>query len=232
MPERPFAEQLRDENAHLWRTLLDHPFLQGLAEGSLPGDRFEHYLKQDRIYLVELSRVLALAAARAETIEEIELFTGLLHGTVTGELRSLERTASELGLTAEMLREVEPSLVTQAYCDRLVRVGHEGAAGDLVAALLPCQVSYPAIADRWVSLAQSTRAPYRAWLAGCGSSAMRELAARFAGLMNAHAGRADDRGRDRWRRCYRSSLRFELLFLQAAWEKMSWPACVAADCTP
>ena len=45
--------------------ILEHPFLVGLTDGSLPRDAFARYLIQDGLYLADYARSLALCGARA-----------------------------------------------------------------------------------------------------------------------------------------------------------------------
>src|SRR3954453_14885387 len=44
--------------------ILAHPFLTGLADGTLPRDAFGHYIVQDAHYLRGYARALAVCAAR------------------------------------------------------------------------------------------------------------------------------------------------------------------------
>ena len=47
-----FVEFLLSQAAEAWRTYTEHEFVQLLAEGSLPLENFQHYLRQDYIFLV------------------------------------------------------------------------------------------------------------------------------------------------------------------------------------
>ena len=59
----------------VYERTLQHPFVQGLTDGSLPRDRFLFYLDQDTAYLHvygEALRVLAKKAPRAEWRKTLE----------------------------------------------------------------------------------------------------------------------------------------------------------------
>jgi len=59
-------------SAGLWKSIdpiydsiLRHPFIRGLGDGSLDRDCFKFYMLQDALYLREFGRALAIAAAHA-----------------------------------------------------------------------------------------------------------------------------------------------------------------------
>ena len=49
----------------IYRAILAHPFVTGLADGSLPHDAFAFYVVQDALYLQRYADALALVASRA-----------------------------------------------------------------------------------------------------------------------------------------------------------------------
>ena len=75
-----FTAQLWDGIAPVYRAILGHPFLAGLADGSLPEPAFRYYVLQDALYLRDFARGLAVAAAKAPEDSWCELFAQ--HATV------------------------------------------------------------------------------------------------------------------------------------------------------
>lgn len=51
----------------LWSEFIDHPFVRGIANGTLPLESFIFYLKQDYLYLQHYARSAALAAYKGTT---------------------------------------------------------------------------------------------------------------------------------------------------------------------
>ena len=79
--------------AELWRrdrdladACLGHPFVQGIASGELPRERFQVYVAQDACFLEAFARAYALALARCPDREGLAVFKDLLLG-VFEELR-------------------------------------------------------------------------------------------------------------------------------------------------
>ncbi|MBS7204273.1 MAG: thiaminase II, partial [Haemophilus parainfluenzae] len=52
--------QLIQQTQPYWKQYVEHEFVQQLAQGTLPKACFQHYLKQDYIYLFHYSRAFAL----------------------------------------------------------------------------------------------------------------------------------------------------------------------------
>ncbi len=56
------ATQLWDSAAPTYRAILDHPFITGLVDGTLPHEAFRHFVVQDSHYLRDYARALAVCA--------------------------------------------------------------------------------------------------------------------------------------------------------------------------
>ena len=61
--EKPFTGELWAAARPVYARILEHPFLKGLADGSLPRSRFEFYLLQDGQYLRAFSQARERIAA-------------------------------------------------------------------------------------------------------------------------------------------------------------------------
>ena len=70
----------------LWRDQLDHPFVQGLGDGSLDEKRFKRWVLQDYLYLKEFARVFAWAVAKADRLESMSWYAGVLNLTLNTEM--------------------------------------------------------------------------------------------------------------------------------------------------
>jgi TENA/THI-4/PQQC family len=51
-----FFERLKTAASAEWRAYTEHPFTNGLADGSLAEAAFRHYLVQDYLFLIEFAR--------------------------------------------------------------------------------------------------------------------------------------------------------------------------------
>jgi len=58
-----FSEDIETRALPIREAILAHPFITGVGDGTLPVEKFKHYVRQDYLYLIDYSRVLALASA-------------------------------------------------------------------------------------------------------------------------------------------------------------------------
>ena len=78
MSNIPLYQEMRQKTGPLWQAIFAHAFVKGMGDGSLSRDRFEFYLKQDYLYLIDFSRVFSLACAKSRELEDMETFATLL----------------------------------------------------------------------------------------------------------------------------------------------------------
>lgn len=226
MTPSDFSSEARSRTDTLWRAIHDHPFVRGIGDGTLPRDRFELYLRQDYAYLIDFARVLALAAAKAEHLEDMRFFSDLVQATLHEEMELHRRTCASFGISADGLEGTEPALVTTAYTSFLLRTCYEGPFADIVAVLLPCAAGYVEIARRLADGGLPAPTHFRDWISTYSSPEMVEMAGWLERRMNDDACDGSLAERARWLRLYETSARFELLFFDMAWKAETWPACV------
>jgi thiaminase (transcriptional activator TenA) len=144
------CERLRNDCAELWEELHAHPFIEGLADGTLPPETFRFYIEQNLQYLVEYARAMALAAGRAGDVETMRIFSADLTNIVEVEIpENRELLARVLELGARDLKGSEgmaPATVT--YTGFLVETAATSRPVEVMAAIVPCAWSYGEIAAR------------------------------------------------------------------------------------
>jgi thiaminase (transcriptional activator TenA) len=144
------CERLRNDCAELWEELHAHPFIEGLADGTLPPETFRFYIEQNLQYLVEYARAMALAAGRAGDVETMRIFSADLTNIVEVEIpENRELLARVLELGARDLKGSEgmaPATVT--YTGFLVETAATSRPVEVMAAIVPCALSYGEIAAR------------------------------------------------------------------------------------
>lgn len=223
MDDPAFVSEARNRTEAIWTAIHAHPFVRAIGGGSLPRDRFEFYLRQDYVYLVDFSRVLALAAAKAGDVETMQFFSSVLQATIHSEMELHRRTSADFGIPVEALEATEPAMITAAYTSALLRTCYEGTLGDILAILLPCAAGYVEVADRLGRSGLPGDRHCRDWIETYTSAEMRAMADWLVDRTNraAAAGTGADRGR--WHALYRMSARYELLFFEMAWTMSVWP---------
>jgi thiaminase/transcriptional activator TenA len=221
-----FYQEMRRKADPLWEAVFDHPFVKGIGDGTLSRDRFEFYLKQDYVYLIDFSRVYALAGAKASVLPEMGTFATLMNVTLNTEMALHRRTCAAFGIPEQELEKTRKGLITSAYTDFLVRSCYEGDLSDILAMLVPCACGYVEIAERLKGRGMPDDPFYRDWIGTYSSTEFREFADWLIARMNEHAAAAQGRRREHWYLLYEESARYEFLFFDMSWHKEEWPASI------
>src|SRR5450759_2322263 len=66
-----FFERLKTGASAEWRAYTEHPFTNGLADGSLAEAAFRHYLVQDYLFLTEFARAYALSVYKSPKLADM-----------------------------------------------------------------------------------------------------------------------------------------------------------------
>src|SRR5712675_3643331 len=66
-----FFERLKTAASSEWRAYTEHPFTNGLADGSLAEAAFRHYLVQDYLFLIEFARAHALSVYKSPKLADM-----------------------------------------------------------------------------------------------------------------------------------------------------------------
>ena len=127
------ADALWSADLDLAEACLRHPFVRGLADGSLPAPRYRDYVAQDAFFLRAFAAAYRLAAVRADDEEGRGLYARLERG-VEEELNLHRDTAAAMGIDLEC---VEPTDATLAYVEFLTATAATQPEPCAAAALLP-----------------------------------------------------------------------------------------------
>ena len=201
-------DALWQENRDIAGACLLHPFVRGLAEGSLDSTVFRRYMAQDAFFLQAFARAYALAAARSEDAETLSTFCGLLNG-VWKELQLHAAYSRELNIDTG---DVTPNPATTAYTDFLFATAWHCELGVITAAMTPCMRLYGYLGSE---LAKRPAAgnPYQDWIATYSSNDFGELVTRLETLLDKLA-----RDTPAVRGAYRYAMQCELNFFSAVTE--------------
>ena len=224
-----WTDELRQPAAPIWEAIYVHPYIQGMADGSLPEASFRYFVGQDAAYLKDFSRVLAMLAVKSPLRHHERIW--LHHAeTVHAVEQELHRgLAPTLGLDAETLAETAPGPVTTAYSDHLIRTAYDRPYAVLIAAVLPCYWIYREVGRR-LQDHHPDFPPFRAWIdtyAGEAYGASVAEALRMADEASEGIGALDHQAAVR---AFYASSRYEWLFWEQAWSQEKslkaalWPA--------
>ena len=213
-----FITEIENQTLSIRQAILEHPFITGIGDGSLPVDRFKYYVIQDYVYLIDYSRALAIASARAIDLQDMSWFAGLLDETLNQEMALHRSYCQEFGINLQELESVEPASTTKSYTNFLLKTAYQGSFGELVASLLPCQWGYWEIGDHLLKRGLPTSAPlYAQWIKMYTSEEFTELAHQIREMADRIGGGAGLAEQAAMRQAYTDSVRLEHRFWDMAY---------------
>jgi len=206
----------------LWAEQLDHPFVRGLGDGSLEEVRFKRWVLQDYRYLIEYARVFAWAVAKADRLDSMAWYSGVLDLTLNREMGLHREYAARFGLTTADLEAESMSPTTRAYTDFLLRTSADGDMLDLLAALLPCTWGYVYLARKLEASGPPGDQRYADWITQYTSDEFADALDWLRAETDRLAAGITEEKKERLREIFLTSTRYEGRFWEMCWSGESW----------
>jgi thiaminase/transcriptional activator TenA len=198
------SAQLWSDSSDLAADVLAHPFVLGMADGTLPRERFATYIAQDAFFLESFARAYALALARSRDTSTLLALADLITG-VREELGLHASYAASWGID---MAGVQPLAATSAYTEFLLATAATQDVGVIYAAMTPCMRLYAWLGQ---SLDANRAGPYAPWVQTYADPEFEGIARVLEGLLD---DQADDTSAVRG--AYRRAMSLELAFFEAA----------------
>ncbi|KAK8238410.1 thiamine biosynthesis protein-like protein (Thi-4) [Phyllosticta capitalensis] len=162
-----FIEYLldREDVRGPWKEHTHHAFVKQLADGTLPLKKFQNYLIQDYLFLIQFSRANSLAAYKAKDLDDINKSARIvLH--IQEEMNLHVRYCEGFGLTKADIESHEEHQACTAYTRYVLDIGQSEDWFALQVALAPCLLGYGHIARRLFDDPETKREgnPYWDWV--------------------------------------------------------------------
>lgn len=141
------SERLYKSALPIWESYNDHPFVKGIADGTLPVEKFRFYMIQDHKYLMQYAKVFALGVIRCVKESDMREFAALITATLDTENAVHQSYLAELGITRDMIDSTPMCLNNESYTNYMISVGFKGGLAEIAAAALACSWSYKLIGD-------------------------------------------------------------------------------------
>ncbi|MEM9926970.1 MAG: TenA family protein [Cyanobacteria bacterium P01_D01_bin.50] len=202
------SNELWEDNHDLAQACLKHPFLQGIADGTLERQKFAYYVGQDAFFLESFARAYSIAAAKAP---DFSVFT-TFHNLAGGVLEELQLHQSYARKWNVDLQVQQPGNTTRRYTDFLLATAWGGNIGLIAAAMSPCMALY-AFLGKELARDGIPNHQYADWIRTYSSSNFQPLTEQLANLLDTYATNIASVSSP-----YRYAMLCELDFFQAAWE--------------
>ncbi|MCA1021282.1 thiaminase II [Halobacillus litoralis] len=218
-----FTDRLYESARPIWEACLDHPFVKGIGDGTLDLEKFQFFMRQDYLYLIDYCRVFALGSVKAKSLDTMTMFSELLHSTLSEEMELHRNYAERIGISREELEETEPSATLLAYTSYMLNKANQGSEIEVAACVLACTWSYNVIGLHLAEQNQGEKHEfYGDWIEMYASDEFSELASSLKTLINELAGELPEREKAHLEEIFIHTSKLEYMFWEMAWKQKMW----------
>ncbi|MBS3135723.1 TenA family protein [Candidatus Woesearchaeota archaeon] len=176
------SERLWNENIEYAEKCLSHPFVRGIADGTLKERHFKTYIAQDVFYLQAFLRSYAFAMSKSDEIGVTKELHALIGG-ILEEIKLHESYSSKLGIS---LTGIKPIKECSAYTTFLLDKAANSGIGETMAAMAPCVVLYHFL-GRELEKIKNPSTQYNEWIMTYSGNEMARLAEKIQLLLDKNA---------------------------------------------
>jgi thiaminase (transcriptional activator TenA) len=173
-----FFERLKTEAAAEWLAYTNHPFISGMADGTLAEAAFRRYLVQDYLFLIEFARAYALAVYKSPDLADMREAASGLSAILDVEMDLHVNLCAGWGLSSRDLEQALPAAEMLAYTRYVLDTGMRGDLLALKVALAPCVMGYAEIATRLAASVCAATNRYQVWIDEYAGAPYQEVAAK------------------------------------------------------
>jgi thiaminase (transcriptional activator TenA) len=219
-----FCDEAWERTGTLRRAMLEHPFNVELAAGTLSRERFQFYLVQDARYLIGFARALAVAAARADGVDDVAFFSGAARESIVVERELHAGYFVRYGLSESDADRAETSPTCLAYTSYLLATAKTGSYEELIAALLPCFWIYHHVGTRILRDQEAgARNPFQAWIDTYADDEFAAAVLSCRDAVDRAAAAAAEHIRARMLAAFTRACEYEWMFWDSAYWMERWP---------
>ena len=207
-------EQLIQQAQPYWKQYVEHEFVQQLAKGTLPKACFQHYLKQDYIYLFHYSRAFALGVFKAKNFTDMEMPRKTLD-ILCQEIQLHLDYCRQWKISEQEIFQIPESAACISYTRYLLDCGMTGGLPELYAAVTALcfrlRTSRP-LHHRKLSKLPSN--PYQAWIDAYSSPEYQQAAQETVDFLTALCEPLNDSQLTNIQQIFTTATRMEIGFWQ------------------
>ena len=152
-----YSDTLLKSNPSLFKSAIDHPFIVGLCEGTIPKEAFRQYVIQDFMICQAVRRLFSLVAAKLpssvydEKHKWVEEIIPALGKQISPgpESNALQLFFKQLNVTPVELTQA--TLVTRGFSDFIISTGFSGGYKESLIVLLVMNFVYESWAEKFES---------------------------------------------------------------------------------
>jgi thiaminase (transcriptional activator TenA) len=219
---QPLSARLWAGIDDVYSSILAHPFIGGLTDGSLERESFRFYVVQDAHYLREYARALSVAAARAPAEADIAMFNEHAAGAIAVERSLHESFFADFGMSEAEVAATPMAPTNLAYTSYLLAAVHGGSFPEALGAVLPCYWIYWEV-GKALLLRGSPDPLYRRWIETYGGEEFAEVVRAVLALTDRLGPQLAPADEVRMHERFNTTSRYEWMFWEMGYRRERWP---------
>ncbi len=214
------TDMLVDSVKDIWEGFNEHPFVKGIADGSLDKEKFKFYMIQDYIYLLDYARVFSLGVVKADDPEIMRKCACYVKQILDGEMDIHRGYMKRLGISIDEAEHTAPALDNISYTSYMLRIAYDGGAEEVMAAILSCAISYEHIAENIVKNNPGSveHEFYGEWIKGYASCEYAAANKELIDITEALTSDYSEKRLNKLKEIFINCSRYESMFWDMAWE--------------
>lgn len=212
-----FSQTAWDAVEFTYKSIIEHPFNRELADGTLDKKKFQFYIKQDSLYLIDFARALAITASCASNPEDLVLLLDFSKGAIIAERGLHEFYFQFYGIKLDVKKA--PGCFT--YTNFLISSATHSSYEESLAALLPCFWIYQEVGLH-IHRTSAKNNPYHKWIDMYSGEEFQEVVRKAIDLIDRVAEGANEKQLKKMQEAFITSTRLEWIFWDSAYRMESW----------
>ena len=215
------ADRIIASAADIWSGYYTHPFVTGIADGSLDRDKFKFYMIQDYLYLFDYARVFALGTVKTMDPGTMRICADYVDRILHEEMEIHKGYMKRLGISPEEAETAVISLDNLSYTSYMLRIAYDGGIAEILAAILSCAVSYEYIGRHIVQNHPGSTGHefYGEWIGSYSSEGYAEANRALEDLVDKHTAGYSEEQLKNLEQVFINCSRYEALFWDMSWER-------------
>ena len=216
-----FSDGLFQSIEGIYRSILVHPFLTGLTDGSLSLDAFRFYAIQDALYLRDFSRGLSLLAAKTNDDQTSIMFNDHAKNAIVVERALHGSFFAEWNLTPQHVDATPMAPNNVLYTSYLLRTAYDRPFHEALGAFLPCYWIYWEV-GKALEQCGSPVEIYQRWIGTYASETFADVVQQVIAVMNRTAASLTEAEQARVTERFVMASRFEYMFWDMGYRQQAW----------
>ena len=214
-----WSEQAWGSIEPIYQKILELPFNQELASGTLDIERFKFYMAQDAYYLGEFGKALSTISSRLQDLSQVLAYSQFAAGAIVVERALHEGYFKTLGIPDEVQASPTCLLYTNYLLSRSAYANVEVAA----AAVLPCFWIYKEVGDYIYAQQSAVKDnPYKNWIDTYSGEEFAQSVQQAIQITDQLAESASEKLQQEMLEAFQMATRLEWMFWDSAYQIECW----------